>query len=260
VLSSSVVAKAFSRACDSYEVAAQPQKIFACRLVELLERAGRAQHPKHILELGAGTGALSRQLLSLYPGASLTVVDISSSMLHRLSRSVESENLQCITSDIQQLEFPEQVELIASSSTLHWLNDIERVLHQSARAIVPGGQLLFSFMVDGTLRELQEVKQELFPGVGTFPYLAVDTFRDTLAASGFRIALEERDVLEQWYRGPRKLMWVLKQMGVTRSPHIRVLNKRELLALEARYAERFATESGEVPATYVSYRVVAVRG
>ncbi|AKB79155.1 Methyltransferase [Methanosarcina horonobensis HB-1 = JCM 15518] len=80
-----------------------------------------------ILDMGAGTGLLSAFLMKRYPGASLTLIDISEKMLDvAKDRFRGNSNVKYIIADYSKYDFTEKYDMIVSALSIHHLEDEEK--------------------------------------------------------------------------------------------------------------------------------------
>lgn len=148
------VAKSFSNKAACYDKQASVQKQAAAHCLSLLAQLikDEALLEGPALEIGCGTGLLSRGLPELLSNREITISDISAAMLEKcqsnLEESQEKQNnnkLDFRVLDAETLS-PEQgrFSLIVSSFAIQWfwdpLNGIKRLLD----LLLPGGILLFS--------------------------------------------------------------------------------------------------------------------
>jgi len=79
---------------------------------------------KSVLDLGAGTGLLTKYMFEKFPSAFFTLVDVSEQMLVIAgSRFINQENFEYIISDYS-IKLPEKkFDLIASALSIHHLED-----------------------------------------------------------------------------------------------------------------------------------------
>lgn len=98
-----------------------------------------------ILDLGAGTGLLSKYLYTAYPGAHFTLVDVADKMLEVARLRFEAMgNIEYIVSDYSH-ELPGgKFGLVASGLSIHHLeNDVKAVLYRNVYdRLESGGCLL----------------------------------------------------------------------------------------------------------------------
>jgi SAM-dependent methyltransferase len=96
------------------------------------------------LEVGAGTGYFSLNLLGAGVIGRSVATDISAGMLQRLAATAASIGLEVETvrSDAEQLPFPDgSFDLLLGHAVLHHLPDVGRALAEFERVLAPGGTL-----------------------------------------------------------------------------------------------------------------------
>ncbi|OGV48214.1 MAG: hypothetical protein A2X49_05130 [Lentisphaerae bacterium GWF2_52_8] len=156
------VAGNFSRSAETYEQAASFQRHAASLLAQSLA----AWHPapggvSSILELGCGTGFLTRQLLSLFPNARIIATDISGRMLARCSENLaEGETqgrLELLESEAHDAlrRYAKSSQLVVAGLVLQWVPDLSAILSLSHELLPPGGQMAFSTLSDATFSSLR---------------------------------------------------------------------------------------------------------
>lgn len=84
--------------------------------------------PHSIIDLGCGTGNVTRLLAERWPQARVTGIDSSPSMLAEARAT--STRIQWIEADINAWTPEEPVDLIFSNAALHWLDDHMTLLPQ----------------------------------------------------------------------------------------------------------------------------------
>ncbi|MFJ6573373.1 class I SAM-dependent methyltransferase [Streptomyces sp. NPDC091292] len=100
--------------------------------------------PRHVVDLGCGTGAGTLALLKRFPGAEVTAVDTSSAHLHRLLEKATAEGLadrvRTVRADLDAT-WPDlgTPDLIWASASLHHMADPDRALGQIHDTLAPGG-------------------------------------------------------------------------------------------------------------------------
>ncbi len=88
-----------------------------------------------LLDVGAGTGMLSRRLLPYV--SSITGVDTSKGILEKFSRlGAKAEGVLC---DILSYETDRKFDGIISSMTIHHIEDTEALFHKLHSLLKPGG-------------------------------------------------------------------------------------------------------------------------
>ncbi|WP_405821120.1 class I SAM-dependent methyltransferase [Streptomyces sp. NBC_00838] len=100
--------------------------------------------PRHIVDLGSGTGAGTLALLKRFPGAEVTAVDTSAAHLRRLVEKAGSEgvadHVRTVQADLDtgwpDLGTP---DLVWASASMHHMADPDRTLRQVHETLAPGG-------------------------------------------------------------------------------------------------------------------------
>jgi SAM-dependent methyltransferase len=99
------------------------------------------------LEIGAGTGYFSLNLLSAGMISQATCSDISPGMLATLRANAERLELEVETVelDAERLPFADaSFDLVFGHAVLHHIPNLERAFEEFARVLAPGGTLLFA--------------------------------------------------------------------------------------------------------------------
>ncbi|WP_329372412.1 class I SAM-dependent methyltransferase [Streptomyces sp. NBC_00669] len=100
--------------------------------------------PRHIVDLGCGTGAGTFALLARFPAAELTAVDASAGHLERLREKAEAlgvaDRVRTVAADLDG-DWPDlgRPGLVWASASLHHLADPDRTLRAVRELLAPGG-------------------------------------------------------------------------------------------------------------------------
>jgi ubiquinone/menaquinone biosynthesis C-methylase UbiE len=101
----------------------------------------------HSLEIGAGTGYFSLNLLQTGVVREATCTDISPGMLETLEANAENLGLDVTTATADAAELPfddESFDLVLGHAVLHHLPDLDRAFAEFHRVLRPGGTLFFA--------------------------------------------------------------------------------------------------------------------
>ena len=242
------------RAAPGYAAAAFLKERAALDAVERLEAIMRS-FPVAV-DLGARDGAF-RRLLAGSPAREriglLIETDLSPAML--AGRPGPS-----LVADEERLPFaPESLDLVVSTLSLHWTNDLPGALIQVRRVLRPDGLFLGAILGGATLTELRQAllqaEAELHGGAGprVSPFADVMDAAHLLQRAGFALPVADIDHVEVGYPGALELIADLRRMGETNvlSERPRRPLSRALLARTAEiYAARFARPDGRVSASF----------
>ena len=98
------------------------------------------EHPQTVVDLGCGTGNVTRVLRSRWPDAQITGVDGSPQMLAEARKAGEAD-IAWQQSDLAAWRVAGKFDLVFSNAALHWLGDHSALFANLARNIATGGVL-----------------------------------------------------------------------------------------------------------------------
>ena len=240
----------FSASAQTYESHAHIQRTAANHLMTLLP-----DETSSLLEIGCGTGQLTRSLYRKYPDARFHILDVSADMVKECKLALPKEiDATWHVSNIESFESDERFPLIVSNSVLHWVEPLTQVLTKLRHISAPPAQLVCSIMTEGTLGELREVRSIVAPGKP--PRREMPNREKTVArfeSAGYDIVLEEEQTLVAHYPSTVAFLRAIHQMGVTGgtvSQSHQPLSRSELHALQNLYQERYEDPLRGVKASY----------
>ena len=111
------------------------------RLRPALDLLGRIpiEQPRTVVDLGCGTGNVTRILRSRWPQSRITGVDGSSQMLAEARRA--QTDIGWEQSDLAGWNPPEKFDLVYSNAALHWLDDHPALFARLCLTVAAGGAL-----------------------------------------------------------------------------------------------------------------------
>ncbi|MBF0249517.1 MAG: methyltransferase domain-containing protein [Alphaproteobacteria bacterium] len=158
---------------------------------------------------------------------------------------------------------PGAVDLVLSSLSLHWANDLPGALVQIRRTLKPDGLFLGAMLGEGTLQELRtalmaaEMEIEMIMTPRVSPFATVQDVGALLQRAGFAMPVVDTESITVSYPDMFKLMHDLRGMGENGAVSGRRKNftRRDTLMRAAEiYTERFAGKDdcgeGRIPATF----------
>ncbi|MGX1546860.1 class I SAM-dependent methyltransferase [Streptomyces adustus] len=129
---------------DQAEVLDLDAEVLAEHLAFLTRWLPVQEAPRHIVDLGAGTGAGTFALLECFPEARVTAVDSSAAHLDRLRTKAGAQGVgdrvRTVRADLDT-EWPDlgTPELVWASASVHHMADPARTLRQVHDTLAPGG-------------------------------------------------------------------------------------------------------------------------
>jgi len=242
------IAEAFGRAARHYDKAAAFQRQVGHLLLDKLPAV--SQVGCNALDLGCGTGYFSEQLLQR--GYQVCAADLSVQMLARAEERC-GDIARYLEADAENLPLADnQFDLAFSSLALQWCDNLSVPLKEMKRVVKPGGLILFTTLVDGSLYELSQSWLQVDQHQHVNEFLSQKKIKLALAQAGCPSdGLEFRPIKMQ-YNTAVELMKDLKGIGATHLQQERkagLAGRKTIQALEGAYDE-FRDENGQLPATY----------
>lgn len=148
--------------------------------------------PAVVLDLGCGTGQLTRRLSEAFPDSEIVGVDYSSGMLGGASHRV-GVSADLVRADAQYLAFRSaSVDVVVCTESFHWYGDQRRALGELAAVLRPGGQLVIASIAAVT--SVGESAVRNWSSVGGQPVRALTPrhLRALLISEGFEVVHQRR--------------------------------------------------------------------
>lgn len=202
----SQIKSAFNKASSQYDNHAFLQKEIAARLDSKLEII--CANAEVILDLGAGTGLLSQNLLKRFDNSQLICLDFA---LESLKKNPATDKL---CADANHLPLANQsVDIVISNLMLQWCPDTKQLFSECYRVLKNDGLLLFSTFGPDTLKELKKswAVVDNTPHVNTFADM--HNIGDQLLQNGFQSPVMEMETLTLTYQTVIDLLTDLKLIG-----------------------------------------------
>ncbi|XP_047132704.1 arginine-hydroxylase NDUFAF5, mitochondrial isoform X1 [Hydra vulgaris] len=222
----------------------------ADRLADILKYFPKA------LDFGAGKGYLAKYLNKEEIGK-----------LYQLESTKEMLDL-CKHTDLdvesivyQDGKFPfeeNSLDLILSSLSLHWINDLPAIFSQLYHCLKEDGVFLAAMFGKDTLFELRcalqlaEIEREGGFGPHVSPFTEMRDVSALLNGAGFNLTTIDQDEIIISYPSMFELMHDLKGMGENNATWTRknILHRDSMLAAAAIYNELYGNGDGSIPATF----------
>lgn len=210
------IAHSFSQAAATYDQAAFIQKEVGQRLLDRLDFI--KAHPEAILDVGAGTGKLTRQLQRRYRRSQVIGIDIAPGMIeHAKNQSgweIWRNKPHYLCADLEALPFSaQQFDLVFSNFTLQWCFNLPQAFAEFKRILKPQGILIFSTLGPQTLLELRQSWAQVNDAIHVNAFMEMHHIGDMLHRQGFLNPVVDREILTLTYPDVRQLLVDLKATG-----------------------------------------------
>lgn len=249
------VKRSFNGAADTYDQNAVLQKEVGSRMLERFDLLKIS--PRRILDVGCGTGSLSRALLRRFPNANIVNIDIALNMLFTARQSVPwwqkiRPKQSWLCADAVQIPLRSgSADIIVSNLTLQWCDDLESTLREFRRVLAPEGLLMFTSVGPDTLKELRASWREVDDYNHVNAFLDMHDVGDALIRAGFGTPVMDQEYITLTFPTVVQMMRELKAIGahnVTAGRRRGLLGRQQLENLTHAY-ERYRS-NGVLPCTY----------
>ncbi len=143
------IAKSFGSASKSYDVSARLQRFSGKHLMPWLPN----RNDLTVLDLGSGTGFFTDLLAGSYN--QVIGLDISNEMLH-FAKKHRDDKILWLEGDAHKIPLQNNsIDFIYSNLVIQWFDPLDTAITEMMRVLKPGGLLIFTTLVDGTLHELK---------------------------------------------------------------------------------------------------------
>ncbi|AUW59926.1 SAM-dependent methyltransferase [Sphingobium sp. SCG-1] len=184
------IASAFGAAAAGYEDHADVQRIAALTVADLAALLPLENNAR-ILEIGCGTGLLTREIGKHWPAATLVATDLSEGMVRRAADGAMLAGMfMPMDGERPWFEGP-HFDLILSSLAFQWFDDLETALARLHGLLRPGGSLIFSTMGADSFSSWRAAHLACDAVAGVPKYPALAGLSEILAAYGDAFAFDE---------------------------------------------------------------------
>ncbi len=252
------VKRNFSRHAAEYDRYAMVQKAVA---EKLLDRLSIAPVCGEVLEVGCGTGMLSRPFNQKYPDASLVLSDIA----HGMSCHVAGEFSKQLVVDADAAALPfssESFDLVISSSVYQWVDHLPQAFSELQRVLRPGGHIALALFGERTLFELRKSHGKALRNGSSHGQGFPDCTQIISALEDrFEIKFLESAEEIEWHRDVPHLLRSLKAIGAQNASRQRpagLASRKVMQRMYDCYIKEFSVD-GMIPATYEVLYLLAHR-
>ncbi|MGV6989701.1 malonyl-ACP O-methyltransferase BioC [Testudinibacter sp. P80/BLE/0925] len=254
VLDKKRIGNCFAKALTSYDQQALAQQQINRRLADLLRRSGQRQF-QSALEIGCGSGDLTRLLAQAYQVRSWCLNDLNSTALAQAKQRLATAEVQVLATDAERLDhtfaLTQQFDLLVSASTVQWFQQPQRIIRLAQQALKPNGCLLFSTFLPQNLSEIKHLT-----AVGLH-YPTAEQWQAWLEPH-FELIAQQQDTIPLWFEQPSAVLRHLQATGVTATNRT-FWTKGRLQTFCHAYQQQFSRADGKVSLTYAPLLILAKR-
>jgi biotin biosynthesis protein BioC len=239
----SQVRSAFNKASSRYDEHAFLQKKSTARLDTKLDVI--AGNSKVVVDLGAGTGLLSQNLIKRFPNSQLICLDFAQAALKHNPSSHK------ICADAYHLPLADNsVDMVISSLMMQWCPDLKQLFSEIHRVLKNDGLILFSTFGPDTLKELKKSWSVVDSETHVNTFTDMHDIGDQILGAGFQSPVMEMEKLTLTYQTVIDLLRDLKAIGAqTVNTRSKSLMGKDKFKLMTQMYESYR-QDGKLPATY----------
>lgn len=257
-----IIENRFSEKAGTYDQYALVQKQMAEQLQQLIIAAVIPEKVTQLLEIGCGTGGLTRLLRMGFSEAKYQAMDLAPGMLDQAKKRVREEGLDCdfLQADIEDWVWEQEqssLDLIASGACFQWLSKPAQTMKGIGKLLRQGAPLFFSTFGPDTFGELHasfryahlclgqtDVRHGLSFYSGTqWESMLLDAGFEEIQVSSHRVVLTYPSVID--------FLHAVKAVGANAS-HEKAAglgHRKLLMEMKQHYERTYAWEHG-IPVTY----------
>lgn len=234
------VALRFKKAHTQYQEAAVVQKQICQKLMQMILLTTMT-HPKRVLEIGCGSGVMSREFLQHFAPHTMYLNDLYDEISTNFL-PINTPKYHYLIEDVRSLNFPEELDLVFSTSALQWVYPLKKVLKKISDSLLPSGIVAVASFTQGNLRQIKQLT-----GQGLL-YHTKDELLQMLEDCGLKVEQLECYEKTLYFQDAYSVLKHLQATGVTASANHFRWTKTTLLEFEQSY--RTLQESAGLPLTY----------
>lgn len=247
------IAQQFSRAANTYNSAADVQLDIAFDALAYIPK-----HCKIGLDIGCGTGRISRQLSSRCD--KLVAMDLAFGMLiyAKQDNVVDDSEIYWLQGDADCLPMADSsVDVVFSSMVLQWADNQQKVMSEITRVMKPDAKVVLAIMCDGSFNQLSDSWQQIDSQRHVNNFASAQSWSDAASSQGLKVSMQEKQYVT-WHQNIRQLLSSIKSIGAnvvltgqgtTEYATKNGLNRHTLQQLETYYQQKYA-QGMQLPLTY----------
>lgn len=242
----------FARHYAQYDISATVQRNIAEQLDTALGQHCPGLTVHRALEIGIGTGFLTRLITDRYPEAEWYFNDLTPAAFDWIPAGLRQAST--LPGDAESISYPQRLDLIASASALQWFDHLAAFFTKARHVMHPGAVLAVATFTDGHFAELTRATGT------TMQYPTSGQLNTMVMNAGFTL-LHSRDWTQtQHFNSARELLSHLRCTGVNGRSTATIRTPSQLHSFETQYRQATPHPNNQLPLTYKATIIIAQLG
>jgi len=247
------LATRFGKSRNSYEDATPVQEKMAQSLMKEVTARLAGKKVLSILELGCGTGRLTRQLIAAFPKAKITAIDISADMVaHSKAANPQANYIEADAEKYVHL-LTDKFDLIISNATIQWFEKPEVTMKKLCEILTDDGHIAMTTFANLTFHELAKAFDNAYAFNGlerqahTVPMRSLKQWQEIVPNAEIY-----DEIFEKIFPDVRSFLRSIQKAGAANSlANQRIIPRAVLKNMNEYYLKNFSvTKTEEIFATY----------
>ncbi len=247
------LAKRFGKLSDVYESVTPVQEKMAQTLLDRSWEYLSGKKILSILEIGCGTGRLTRQLVELFPEAQITAIDISHGMIAHAKSCCDKASYVVADAEEYIHSLKDKFDLIISSATIQWFTEPQSALTKAKELLSLGGFMAIATFANRTFYELSSSFDNAYDVHNLerrehiVPMKSIQKWREIISDSEIY-----DEIVTKEFVSVRDFLRSIQEAGAVNSLKKRsVIPANVLKTMSQYYSQNYANpENGKIKSTY----------
>lgn len=244
----------FNKAATTYDQYASVQHTVGIQLLQQLNTT-----PSNVLDVGCGSGLLTKQLAYKFNTSKIQAIDTSQEMISFCQYTHDHPNITFSLHDQSPFQTNKPIDLIFSNACFQWLPNLEDSLNHFGNLLNDGGTIAFTSFGPKTFMELQECLIHHMP---KSPHIAATKFLDysaiqlILSRLPLQITTSRIQHLYIPFTSILDLIYSIKYTGTSNYSPTGLWTRSLLQKIESSFLKQF----GSIFAQYEIYTIILKKG
>lgn len=236
------IKKQFEKSMNDYDKNAVVQNLMASKMI--IELAKISDNFFNILELGAGTGLLTKRISKEIQFQNFYANDLVEKSKIYVQKIIPSANF--LYGNALKIKPSKKMDLIVSNAMFQWFDNLDKALDTIKILMTKDGMLAFSTFAPSNFKEVTEIT-----GL-TLQYKSKDEIIKILKNHGFEILYCEDFYEEMTFKTPLELLAHMKNTGVNS-----LSEKTWTVKKVKEFCDKFSKKYAQAKLTYSPIIVIA---